>query len=226
MKHITLLMMLLFLFGCGGKDAPKPPESSMLVFPLKDSECTTGVSLSSTTSEVEFQWQTSDFTESYQIRVTNLVTNVSQNMSTSATSIKLLLEKGAPYSWFITSQNTNVTETATSEIWRFYNAGFQTTYAPFPAEIIAPKSGASVLRSANNEVELNWSGADVDNDIISYEVYFSVNNPPETLIFSPFANDTDLNVTVTADTVYYWSVKTLDSEGNTSDSGVYQFKSL
>lgn len=226
MKNITLLMMLLFLFGCGGKDAPRAPESSMLVFPLKDSECTTGVSLSSSTSEVEFQWQASDFTETYQIRVTNLVTNVSQNMSTSATSLKLPLEKGAPYSWFITSKNTNVTETATSEIWRFYNAGFQTTYAPFPAEIIAPKSGASVLRSANNEVELNWSGADVDNDIISYEVYFSINNPPETLILSPFANDTDVNVTVAADTVYYWSVKTFDSEGNTSDSGVYQFKSL
>ena len=226
MKNITLLMLLLFMFGCGGKDAPRAPESSMLVFPLKDSECTTGVSLSSTTSEVEFQWQASDFTETYQIRVTNLVTNVSQNMSTSATSMKLPLEKGAPYSWFITSRNTNVTETATSEIWRFYNAGFQTTYAPFPAEIIAPKSGASVLRSANNEVELNWSGADVDNDIISYEVYFSINNPPETLVFSPFANDTDVNVTVAADTVYYWSIKTLDSEGNTSDSGVYQFKSL
>ncbi len=226
MKNITLLMMLLFLFGCGGKDAPRAPESSMLVFPLKDSECTTGVSLSSSTSEVEFQWQASDFTETYQIRVTNLVTNVSQNMSTSATSLKLPLEKGAPYSWFITSKNTNVTETATSEIWRFYNAGFQTTYAPFPAEIISPKSGASVLRSANNEVELNWSGADVDNDIISYEVYFSINNPPETLVFSPFANDTDVNVTVAADTVYYWSIKTLDSEGNTSDSGVYQFKSL
>lgn len=226
MKHLTLLIMLLLLFGCGGKDAPKAPESSQLIFPLKDSECTTGVSLSSATSEVEFQWQTSDFTESYQIRITNLITNISQNTSTTATSIKLPLEKGAPYSWFITSKNTNVTETATSEIWRFYNAGFQTSYAPFPAEIIAPKSGASVLRSVNNEVELDWSGADVDNDIIGYEVYFSTNTPPETLVFSPLPNNTDVNVSVVANTVYYWSVKTIDSEGNTSDSGVYQFKSL
>lgn len=220
-----MLVGLTFL-GCGGKEGPKAPESSMLVFPLKDSECTTGVSLGNTRSEVEFQWQVSDNTESYQIRVTNLVTNVSQNMSTSATSIKLPLDKGAPYSWFVTSKNTSVTETATSEIWRFYNAGSQTSYAPFPAEIIAPKSGASVLRSANNEVELNWSGADVDNDITGYEVYFSTNNPPETLIFSPLANDTDVNVTVAADTVYFWRVKTTDSEGNSSDSGVYQFKSL
>jgi hypothetical protein len=226
MKHLTLLLMVLALVGCGGKDAPKAPESSLLVFPLKDSECTTGVSLTNTTSEVEFQWQTSDNTETYQIRVTNLLTNISQNMSTSATAIKLPLDKGAPYSWFITSKNTNVTETATSEIWRFYNSGFQTSYAPFPAEIIAPKSGASVLKSANNEVELDWSGADVDNDIIGYEVYFSTNHPPETLVFSPQSNDTDVNVTVVANTVYYWSVKTLDSEGNTSDSGVYQFKSL
>tara|TARA_R110002051_G_C8683687_1_gene492138 strand:+ start:262 stop:942 length:681 start_codon:yes stop_codon:yes gene_type:complete len=226
MKYLSLLVIGLVMLGCGGKDAPKAPESSLLVFPLKDSECTTGVSISNATSEVEFQWQTSDYTETYQIRVTNLVTNVSQNLSTTATSIKLPLEKGAPYSWFITSANTNVTETATSEIWRFYNSGFQTSYAPFPAEIIAPKSGASVLRTANNEVELKWSGADVDNDIESYEIYFSVNNPPETLVFSPFANDTDVSITVAENTVYYWSVKTFDSEGNTSDSGVYQFKSL
>lgn len=226
MKYIAVLLLGLTFLGCGGKDGPKAPESSRLVFPLKDSECTTGVSLSNTSSEVEFQWQASDNTESYQIRVTNLVTNVSQNMSTSATSIKLPLDKGAPYSWFVTSINTSVTETATSEIWRFYNAGSQTSYAPFPAEIIAPKSGASVLRSANNEVELDWSGADVDNDITGYEVYFSTTNPPETLIFSPLANDTDVNVTIAAATVYYWRVKTLDSEGNSSDSGVYQFKSL
>lgn len=226
MKHLTLLLMVMVLLGCGGKDAPKAPQSSLLVFPLRDSECTTGVSLTPTASEVEFQWQASDNTETYQIRVTNLLTNVSQNMSTSATAIKLPLEKGTPYSWFITSKNSNVTETATSEIWRFYNSGFQTSYAPFPAEMVAPKSGASVLRSANNEVELDWSGADVDNDIIGYEVYFSTNNPPENLVFSPQFNVTDVNVTVVANTVYYWSVKTLDSEGNTSDSGVYQFKSI
>ncbi len=226
MRYIAVLLVGLTFLGCGSKDGPKAPESSMLVFPLKDSECTTGVSLGNTRSEVEFQWQVSDNTESYQIRVTNLVTNVSQNMSTSGTSIKLPLDKGAPYSWFVTSKNTSVTETATSEIWRFYNAGSQTSYAPFPAEIIAPKSGASVLRSANNEVELDWSGADVDNDITGYDVYFSTNNPPETLIFSPLANDTDVNVTVAADTVYFWRVKTTDSEGNSSDSGVYQFKSL
>ncbi|MBT8302625.1 MAG: hypothetical protein KJO63_14980, partial [Maribacter sp.] len=163
MRAILLVLFGVLLIGCKKKSSPKPPEIAVLVFPNKNSECTTGRDINPSTSEVEFQWMASNHTESYELRVTNLNTNITQIVSTAAISAKLPIAKGEPFSWFVRSLNTLVTETAISETWRFYNAGFQTTYAPFPAEVIFPKNGASVFKDINNEVSLEWEGADVEN---------------------------------------------------------------
>ena len=117
-------------------------------------------------------------------------------------------------------------ETTASETWLFYNSGFQTTYAPFPAEIIEPKVGSTVLRDINNDILLSWNGADVDNDIVGFEIYISTENPPEELLFSLGSGATTTKVAVATNTVYYWRVVTKDAEGNSSDSGVFDFRAL
>jgi len=226
MRTVLLLLLGVLLVGCKKKSDPKPPEIATLVFPNKNSVCTTGRSLSQTTSEVEFRWMASDYTESYELRVTNLNTNNTQTISTAAISAKLPIAKGEPFSWFVRSLNSKVTESAFSETWRFYNAGFQTTYAPFPAEVIEPKNGASVFKDINNEVTLEWNGADVENDIDGYELYFSTSSPPESLIASPSSDQNSEKVSVISNTTYYWKVITKDSEGNSSDSGFFVFKIL
>ncbi len=226
MRTVLLLLFGVLLIGCKKKSDPKPPEIASLVFPNRNSECTTGRDLNQTTSEVEFMWKASDHTESYELRVTNLTTNITQTVNTTAISAKLPIAKGELFSWFVRSLNTKVKETALSETWFFYNAGFQTTYAPFPAEVVQPQNGASVFKDINNEVTLEWSGADIENDINGYDLYFSTTTPPEILIASPSANQNTEAVSVTANTTYYWKVITKDSEGNTSDSGIYSFKAL
>ncbi len=226
MRTIILLLFSVLLIGCKKKSNPKPPESATLVFPNKNSECTTGSDLNQTTSEVEFKWMASDHTETYELRVTNLNNNITQTISTAAISAKLPITKGEPFSWFVRSKNTKVTETAVSETWRFYNAGSQTTYAPFPAEAVEPKSGTSIFKDINNEVTLEWYGSDIENDIEGYEVYFSTTTPPETLIASPSFNVNSEKVSVTSNTEYYWKVITKDSEGNSSESGIFVFKVL
>jgi hypothetical protein len=113
---------------------------------------------------------------------------------------------------------------ATSETWLFYNAGSETTYAPFPAQIVNPTSGSTVQKDIANEVYLEWSGADVDNDIDSFEVFFSEVNPPSTSVGITNSTTMELPVGVESGTVYYWRVLTTDLEGNTSDSGVFDFK--
>lgn len=212
------------MLGCKKKEPSKPPESAQLVFPEKNSECITGQEISAVTSEVEFRWQAASNTETYELRATNLNTNITQTITTESTAAKLPLRKGAPYSWIVTSKNTAVLETVSSEAWQFYNSGFESTYAPFPAEILAPKMGATAFKDINNDIALSWSGADVDGDIDGFDVYFSTENPPEVLVFSPGANETTTKVAVEVNAIYYWKVITKDKEGNTSDSGIFQFR--
>ena len=223
MRRLLYLLLIGLLTGCG-KDSPKAPEAAKLTFPEQNSECTTGTSLNATTSRVEFRWQKAANTDSYELRVTNIMTNITQTVSTQQLSSELPLQKGAAYSWLVVSRNNQTEELATSATWKFYNAGSQQSYAPFPADIIAPKSGASVFKDINNEVVLEWEGADVDNDIAGYELYFSTVTPPLTLLSEPNASTTSTKVGVTSGTVYFWKVVTVDSEGNRSESGIYSFK--
>ncbi|USD23777.1 hypothetical protein [Flagellimonas marinaquae] len=226
-RNIIGLFVLAVFVSCGGDDGPPPaPQGAALVFPEENSECTTGTEVNQTSTQVTFRWMASSNTERYTLNVVNLNTNVPQNLSTVSTSASLTLAKGTPYSWSVTSQNASSDQVATSETWLFYNAGSQTTYAPFPAQLVHPLSGSTVIKDVANEVLLKWTGADVDNDIESFEVFLSTTNPPTTSVGLANATDMELSVSVESGTVYYWKVVTTDLEGNTSDSGVFDFKVL
>ncbi len=224
MKQILTLFLFLLVAACG-KDSPKPPEAALLSFPAQNSECTTGISLNATTSQVEFRWLAARNADTYQLRFTNVLSNTSvTNEPTEALSARVPLLKGVPYRWTITTRNTETQDIATSETWFFYNAGTQTTYPPFPASINTPASGATVARDLNNEITLSWAGADADNDIASYEVYLDTVTNPQVLIASPSVSLTEVKASVLADSIYYWRVVTLDRAGNTADSGTFSFR--
>jgi len=223
MKKVVYFL-LVFLMACG-KDEPKVPEAAILSFPAQNSECTTGVEVSPTTSRVEFRWQAAVNADTYQVEVTNLNTNSTQVSATSATTIPIVLEKGQPYSWIVISKNNESGELATSQSWLFYNAGSETTYAPFPAQILAPISGATVKPDANGEILLRWMGADVDSDIDSFEVFLDSTSPPTSSQGILGFNEQELAVTLDPATVYFWKVITTDREGNQSDSGIFSFRS-
>ena len=226
MRNTIILLAGVLLLSCSKDSPPKPPEAALLVFPDRNSECTTGIDLNDQTSQVEFRWQEAKYADTYELIVTNVNTGASQNITTTALSALRPLDKGALYSWFIRTRNEKTENVATSETWLFYNAGSDTSYAPFPAEIVAPLSGASVVRDINNEITLEWSGADIDNDLEGYEIYLDTANPPTTLVASPSVSLNSVTITVERDTVYYWKVISRDREDNTSDSGVYSFRVL
>lgn len=221
LSFIFLGMML--LSGCK-KDPPNPPGKAVLTEPAKNSECTPVQSSSGNSSLVRFRWQPGDYSESYEVVVRNLSTGNTIDRVAEGSAITIPLEKGTPYSWFVISKNTRTNETATSATWLFYNPGSQTDHVPFPAEIIAPEPGATVFKDINNQIELRWSATDIDNDIESYNIYLSTENPPNTLIASTGFDETSQKVGVSSDTVYYWRVVTTDALGNTSDTGVLDFK--
>lgn len=223
MKKIVFLCCFVLLVCC--KKSPKPPKASQLVYPLQNSECTTGIDIANTdNSEVEFKWGASSRTDYYELKITNLSTNLTQTLTTAQTSLKVVLEKGLAYSWFVISKSDELSETAASDIWKFYNAGVETTYPPFPSEIIAPKSGQTVFKDLNNEIKLEWSAVDIDNDLMGYTVYLSSTSPPSILVATNSSENREAKVSVAAATVYYWKVIATDAEGNTSDSGIYEFR--
>ncbi len=224
MKLFYLLLAgTIFLAGCK-KDLPEPPGMAWLEEPVKNSECTPVQSSDGIINVVRFAWKPADHTEIYELRVTDLTTNTVRTISTTKTTETLPLPIGTAFSWTVISKNSQTTLNVPSATWLFFNPGSQTQHAPFPAEILSPKMGSTVFKDIDNEIELQWSGADIDNDIEGYKIYFETETPPKVLIASPGTNETSRKVSVVSGTVYYWKVITTDSEGNLSDTGVLDFR--
>ena len=226
LNYIYYFIIILFIScsgedsgsGDGGGDPPPPPPApaaSTLSTPAKDTECLDG-------ENVEFKWSASNNTDSYDIFVKNLLTNAVVSQTTSENTVTITLEKGNPYSWYIISKSNTSTETATSDVWKFYLKGDAVTnYAPFPADLISPKSESSVN---SGSIEFKWSSSDVDSgDTLTFDVYLDTSNPPTTKIKSDYGSSS-LNHSVNDAGTYYWKVVTTDNSGSNSDSGISKFK--
>lgn len=230
MKRYSVLLIitaLLSLYGCNKDDGPPPsPVAAQLVFPEQNSECTTGVSVDATQSRVTFSWNASVNTDLYELTVTHLISGFTQDFTTTATSFDVNILKGNPYSWSVTSSSDTSTQTAQSETWNFYNAGDGVqSYAPFPAGVISPQIGATVVPDGDS-VTLLWDGADVDNDISGYDVYFDIVDPPAAIVGNSVSAAIFQVNGITPSTVYYWRIVTSDLEGNTSTSEVFEFRTV
>jgi len=223
LKISLACLLALSLIRCGKNKSEIPaPLAAVLLTPTKDEVCLAGKIISDSESTIEFKWAEAANTESYELTLKNLLTNVVSTKLSSTTSLELTLSRNTPYSWFVTSKSSKTAATAVSTTWKFYNSGIGvTSYPPFPAEIISPTLGQK-LNATNGKISLQWRGSDTDNDILNYDLYLGTSNKPS--IFQSKVTETTLNnVTVTAATTYYWKVITRDVKGNTSDSGVYSF---
>ncbi|MBC9796757.1 hypothetical protein [Sinomicrobium weinanense] len=227
LNRLTLTLVFLtlsFTICCNDDDGPSTPGAATLVFPENNSECTTGIEVDSVTSRVTFEWEPSERTDIYRLNVQDLNSGTTEEYTTEAASLGVVLQKGHPYSWTVTSISNDIPETTRSESWKFYNAGDGTeSYAPFPATVISPEQDETIP-VGEGSIALQWEGNDIDGDITAYDVYFGNVNPPETAI----AEDLDVSildgVSVSPKTVYYWRVVTKDSQGNRSESEVFIFK--
>ncbi|AWA29699.1 hypothetical protein HYN48_06175 [Flavobacterium magnum] len=224
-KYILAAICFLMLScGGGGESTSENPSAAVLIAPVNNSECLSGQDVSETQSKVTFEWNPADFTDAYTVYIKNLNTQITtQYEAGAATSLEVTLAKSTPFSWWVISKASGSTQTATSEKRKFYNAGNGVVnYAPFPAEAIAPGNSSSV---PGPTVNFSWSGSDVDNDIVQYELYMDTNSNPSTLKGSTPSENLN-GIPVSANTTYYWKVVSKDQSGNTSDSPIYQFKSL
>ena len=239
LKYFSFLFILT-LVSCGGDDGgddgggfggggnvTNPPGKSTLTFPANNKTCETGTSVSDTQSEVTFTWGASADTNTYDLRITNLNTSIAINKTgVSTTTTKSTLNKGVPYSWYITSKSTASTTTTKSDAWKFYLAGTGVVnYAPFSADLKTPTSGSTVTRDGDGKVAFTWDGSDPDTgDTLKYTLYVDTTDgkqTPETGLSNLTAKTA--SVALEAATTYYWRVKTSDGI-NSSYSIVYSFK--
>ena len=216
----------ILLLGCGKGSNPTPqpvtPGQVSLTFPLQNSACTTGTVLSNTQSSITFTWNVSTNTDSYEVDIKNLLTSTVITQTATTNQLTVTLSRNTPYSWYVISKTAKSANISQSATWKFYNSGLGvTSHPPFPADVVAPLFGQSL--AATTTTNLSWTGSDADSDIVGYDVYFGTSTTPPLLK----SNVTDMflnGVTVASGNTYYWKITTKDSQGNTSDSDVFQFK--
>lgn len=229
LAYYLIFGLCLINYGCssgsdGQDNTPEPildPVAAVLIYPEQDKTCTTGTIISEEKSTILFEWNASEHTTLYDVTIKNLNNNALFTKSTSDTQLSLEVDRSAPYQWWVTSKATGTTVTAKSNLWKFYNEGPGiSNYAPFPAEAIAPKRGSTI--DFTGAVDLEWSGSDVDNDALEFEVFMDAVSPPSTSLGK--TTMTTLNTSIQSATVYYWRVISVDEFGNSSSSEIFEFK--
>lgn len=241
--YFLYILSFVFIVSCSAEDdgsgtttppvtqqpapAPTPqvpaPGKSSLSAPENNEVCYEGEVVDDTNSEVTFSWDASSDTDTYDLVITNQETSQSQTESgITSTSKEVSLATDISYSWKVVSKANDTSDTTDSDTWQFYLAGDgQENYAPFPATILSPTSGAAV--DANNgNVTLSWEGNDPDEgDSLTYTIYFDevdgLQDPIE-----EGTSETELEVSVESGTTYYWRVKTSDANSS-SFTLVYSF---
>ena len=230
MRKILGLLSAFALLSCGGGDsAPEPPppvvitppSAAALIFPDNNTECNEGTVLNANQSSVTFRWTDAQNTDTYELNLRNLSNNNTARTNASVNSAEITLLRGTPYEWFVVSRANGTNETATSPTWKFYNEGPGVeNYAPFPAEVVSPARGTTV--AATGSITLEWSGSDVDNDLSDFEVFFGTD--PSALVSIGTTTESTLDTSIDTGTVYYWRVISQDSQGNTSQSEIFEFR--
>jgi len=238
-KYIQIILVLLLISACSGSDdssagpvsgppdpTPTPdssPTSARLVFPDNNLECNQGTNITETESTVEFRWEASSNTDTYEVEVVDLITRIALNVTTSETKTNITIKRATPYSWTVTSKSS-VGESI-SDTWKFYNSGDGvTSYAPFPATIISPEVGAEVTANNDATVMVTWNGADVDDDLVQYRVFVGTEiDDIRSFVTVDIDQGNSVNLPVRAGVINYWKVVSIDSKGNTSESSLASF---
>lgn len=205
-----------------GEGQAMPPSTVSLIFPENNTECNEGLVLNNLQSRVIFTWSEAENTDSYRLDLTNLNTGEESSINTINNEAPIVLDRGVPYEWSVSSLSRTSEQQATSVIARFYNQGPGVeNYAPFPPSATTPENGEMVNVDTDGVVTLQWTSSDIDDDITSYIVFLDTNDPPTNAFGEQTENNRD--VSIARNTAYYWRVLVLDQHGNSSSSQVFHF---
>ena len=225
-RYLGLIIVCFLISNCSSDETSALiPEKALLISPAEDSPCLTGDSVSDTEIEVIFKWSPARNTDYYNLRITNLISNeIINETNIENTGATVVLEKGKPYSWSVSSKSDLVNDVGTSEVNNFYVGGFESvTNAPLPVSLTQPDQGSNVIIGEGGKVSFSWS-ENSQNNSMKYTLYLDKIDGKQT----PSDEYTDLtantiDVTLENGTTYFWRVKSFDGV-NSSFSVVNTFK--
>ncbi|WP_395767253.1 hypothetical protein [Aquirufa sp.] len=234
-NNLRILLMALFVWACNAKtDEPmvtpavpeKAPDAVELSKPANNTVCLLGTNTSG--NEVQFTWAPVASATSYDLKITNLITNFTETKSFPTSPANVTLITGVAYEWQVISKSNKSALTTGSAKWKFYLSGAgQSSYAPFPASLTFPASGQQVTATAG-QVKLTWSGSDPDsgNSFLSYEVFVDTDiaKVKNREVTAQKIKTESLSIPVKSAATYYWMVKTTDETASSSYSAIYGFR--
>ena len=214
------IVIAVLLSTCSKSSIPEP-DSALLTTPENRNTC---VPLSTTATQgvVNFGWEEAQNTDSYEVFVRNNITQTEQKKSADLTSTTFTLDRGVPYSWWVVSSSEASAVDTKSKVWSFYLEGIQQeTFLPFSALLNNPQDEQEVTLSSG-EINLQWTGSDLDDDIAHYQVYIGTNADQMTLVQD---NQITSSYSVLLDVgqTYFWQIITVDQRGNKSQSAIQSF---
>ena len=222
MKNFGFLCILI-LWGCGPDPIPDP-EAVVLLAPDNLNSCTTASRINNLERQVRFQWTAALNAASYELIVQNNLTQEQFSSSTSLLNAVLILPGGAPYHWFIRSKSSLTPVSTKSESWQFYLEGDSTTsHFPFPAILLAPANTITVSLSNENNFLFQWEGNDLDDDIVSYDLYLGT-EANQLMLEQEGILGMQTTVELISAETYYWQIISFDSQQNKSESAVFEFQ--
>lgn len=240
-SKISFLFCSIFftIMSCGGGDDDDLTDNNIntveelipgkvtLVSPQNEETCEPGEVVAEGYSDVTFSWNAAQNTELYEVKITNLNSNeVKRKTVNNTTTTKVLLHQAEQYSWSVISGNDTTAKETNSDIWKFYlSAPGEVSFAPFPADLIAPDNETVVSRNTGGVIRFSWYGSDPDQESsLTYTLYIDQidgkQDPPES---QSNLSENFFTLSLEANQTYHWRVKTSDGT-HSSFSQVYSFQ--
>ncbi len=225
-KTIALAFSVTFLFSCGGGGDDSPPASEENKAPEKVETLTYPTNnLLCIDNTLDFQWGASsdpngdEITYTLEIATEGDFSDAETHSATTATTT-VTLEKGKAYHWRVQAKDSKGLTSDYSSVYQFYTEGIgEINHLPFSPELIAPVNDSN---TSDASIDLKWNASDVDDDTLTYDVYFDTVNPPLTKV-GDNQSEKQKNVALSAATTYYWQVVVKDGNGGESIGQVWSF---
>ncbi len=191
-----------------------PPTKPVLVSPLNyDAQQTTPVTLTWNPS-----WDIDGDAISYNVYFENqqapeqLIANHTSDTSITITSMLTNMD----YYWKVVAIDTQ-NDSTESSIWHFKLANT----APEAPVLVSPADGIKL--STSSDMLLWTASADIDNDVVTYDVYLGTSSTPTTRVAQGLSTLSYITGMLDNNVTYYWKVVACDPHGGSMSSPVYSF---